>query len=203
MEELPINITDGIVVAVLLTSGVLAFAGGFIRVLLFIVSLLGAILATFHLVPVLNSLARNYIAPQFLADAVTIVTIFVAAFVIVSTIGQLISRRAKETGMGFLDRTLGFAFGLVFGAVVVSFSYLILVRLIPPDDHPEWVQEARVLPLVIYGGQFLEGLAPEEPPTEEEAVPEEGRGRMSEALTFEEALRRVIAPGKPTPAETA
>ena len=140
MEDFPINVTDAVVATVLLASGLLAFAGGFIRVLLFIVSLLGAILATFHLFPVLSFLARDYIELKVIADVVTIVITFVAAFVLLSTIGQFISRRVKETGMGFLDRTLGFASGLLFGAVVVSFAYLVLARLVPPllgKDVPE------------------------------------------------------------------
>ena len=167
--------------------------------LLSIVSGVGAILVTFHLFPVLNSFARDYIESELIADGATIVTVFVVALVLFSFVGQFVSRRVKESGMGFLDRTLGFAFGLVGGAVAVCLAYLFMVWLTPPDDHPEWLKEARVLPLVIYGGQLLRNLAPEETLVELEAAAEEGKAKVLEPLTAEEALRRLI---RPKPVET-
>ncbi len=202
MEDFPVNLADAIVGGVLLLSGVIAFAFGFIRVLLFIASFLGAILAIFQLFQPLKFLARDYIELELIADGVTIVAIFIIAFVLIATVGQLISRRVKGTGMGFLDRTLGFAVGLLSGAVVVSFTYAMMVRLIPSDDQPQWIREARALPLVIYGSQQLMRLAPEDALAEAERVAGTGRDRLMERLSFEDVLRLLLEPAPPAAPET-
>ena len=201
MEALPINFADVTVALVLLLSGLLAFARGFIKELLSIASWVGSIVITFHLFPMLSFLAREHIEPRILADAITIVTIFVVALIAFAMITPFISERVKKSGMGFLDRTLGLVFGLARGAVVVCLAYLLLVWLIPPEDHPDWVREARALPLVMYGSQQLKRLAPEETRAEVEAAAEEATGKVLESLTFEEVLRRLIEPGPRRPPE--
>jgi membrane protein required for colicin V production len=224
LDDLPFNIVDGIVVVVLLGSGLLAFARGFIRELLAIVGWVGSILATFHLFPKVNFFARDvfdeYIVPGIFADAVeavpvlgkidphiiadglTILVIFVGTLMLFTMAGHFISRRVKQSGMGFLDRTLGFAFGLVRGAVVVLIAFLLLSALTPPDDRPEWLQEARVLPLLIYGGEQLKGLAPDDA----FADLSESLDAETESLTAEEALRRLLEPapsqGEETPPDS-
>lgn len=202
MEQFPINVTDAVVIGVLLASGLLAFARGFVRELLSIASWVGAILVTFHLSPELYFIARDYIELEAIADGVTILAIFVIALVLFSTIGHFISRRAREAGMGFLDRTLGFVFGLARGAVVVSLAYLALTWLMPRDEHPVWVREARVLPLVAYGGQVLKGLAPEDTFAQAQAAAERGLGPVLEEFSWKEALKRFVEGPSRAPAET-
>lgn len=221
MDQLPFNIVDGIVVVVLLGSGLLAFARGFIRELLAIAGWIGSILATFHLFPKTSFLARDlfddYIAPgifadiveavpilgkidpHIIADGLTIVVIFVATLTLFTMVGHFISRRVKQSGMGFLDRTLGFVFGLVRGAVVVLIAFLVVSALSPPDERPDWLREARVLPLLDYGGEQLRRLAPED------AFAEMGASfdPETEPLGPEEALRRFLSPGPSRPKEEA
>lgn len=221
MDQLPFNIVDGIVVAVLLGSGLLAFARGFIRELLAIVGWIGSILITFHLFPKASFLARelfdDYIAPgifadiveavpilgkidpHIIADGITIVVIFVASLMLFTMVGHFISRRVKQSGMGFLDRTLGFVFGLIRGVVVVLIAFLLVSALSPPDERPDWLREARVLPLLAYGGEQLRRLAPDD------AFSELGESLDPEfsPLTPEEALRLFLSPGPTAPSEEA
>ncbi len=204
MEGLPINIADAIVLVVLLLSGLLAFARGFVKELLSIVGWVGSILITFHLFPLLSFLARERIETRFIADTVTVVTIFVVALIAFSMVAPFISKRVKASGMSFLDRTLGLVFGLARGAVVVCLAYLLLVWLVPPEDHPDWVREARALPLVMYGSQQLKRLAPEATRAEVEAAAEAAGKAVLEPLTFDEVLKRVLEPGpRPAPEEPA
>jgi membrane protein required for colicin V production len=206
MEDFPINVTDAVVIGVLLASGLLAFARGFVSELLSIASWVGAILVTFHLFPVVSFLARDYIELELIADGVTILGVFVIALVLFSTIGHFIARRARAAGMGFLDRTLGFVFGLARGAVMISLAYLALVWLMPRDEHPVWVQEARVLPLVAYGGHLLQRMAPTDTFAQLEAAADQGLESVLPPKTVKEALRlfieRVPVPAAETPPDS-
>lgn len=207
MEDFPINVTDAVVIGVLLASGLLAFARGFVSELLSIASWVGAILVTFHLFPAVNFLARDYIELELIADGVTILVVFVLALVLFSTVGHFIARRARASGMGFLDRTLGFVFGLARGTVMISLAYLALVWLMPRDEHPLWVQEARMLPLVAYGGHLLQRMAPADTFAQLEAAADSGLDSVLPPKTVKEALRlfieRVPLPAPLPAAETA
>ena len=64
--------------------------------------------------------------------------------------------------MGALDRSLGLVFGLLRGFVIASLIWLGFSWVIPKDDQPEWVQEARTVPALNWGGHLLVALAPED-----------------------------------------
>jgi hypothetical protein len=44
----------------------------------------------------------------------------------------------------------------------VSIAYLALAILVAPEDHPEWVKEALILPYVKDGAALLTRLMPED-----------------------------------------
>jgi membrane protein required for colicin V production len=62
--------------------------------------------------------------------------------------------------LGTIDRVVGLAFGAARGAVVVCVAYLGLVVLIAPEDQPEWVKDALILPYVKDGAALLTRLIP-------------------------------------------
>ena len=50
---------------------------------------------------------------------------------------------------------------LLRGIVIVSLLYFGFVKLFPGKDHPDWMEEARLKPLVAWGAEMLEGYAAE------------------------------------------
>lgn len=106
---------------------------------------------------------RQYIEMQLLADILTGVGIFVVALVIFSTISHLIARVVKGSALNAVDRSLGFLFGLVRGAVLVCLGYLLLTSWVFPETkRPPWLENARMLPWVEQGAEYLKGLVPQE-----------------------------------------
>jgi membrane protein required for colicin V production len=65
-----------------------------------------------------------------------------------SFISFRLSEFVRGSHAGPLDRSLGFVFGVGRGLLVVGLGYLIFSSLAPPKSHPEWVKEARLLPMV-------------------------------------------------------
>ena len=162
LDNIPLNAVDIAVALVLLISAVLAYARGFVHETLAVGGWIGAILATVKGYPHLQPYAREMIPSELLADFAAGVAIFVVTLVILTLITRAISARVKESALNVLDRSLGFLFGIARGAVVVCVAYLGLELLIPQEEQPDWVTEARSLPLIVEGSRVLASLLPED-----------------------------------------
>jgi membrane protein required for colicin V production len=196
VTELPVNATDLVVLGVLLLSGVLALARGFVKEVLGIAGWVGAAIAALKLFPYVQPLARKHIPYQLAADVLAGAGVFLVVLVALSLISNAISRRVRESGVGALDRSLGFVFGLVRGALVLSLAYLALVQFVPPKDHPAWIADARSLPLVEHGAGLLASIAPSEIRQSLEGAAEAGaaaRAQLSPQAPMLESLAQAVA----------
>ena len=186
MDALPFNLTDGAIALVIVASAAFAFLRGFVHELLAITSWIGAAVATYFAFPLARPLAREWVASPLLADMASGIVIFLVVLVALSFASHLISRRIRNSSLGPLDRSLGLAFGVLRGGVLVCIAWMVLVWLLPREDHPEWITEARSLPLVERGGAILATLLPERM---REAIP-----APSKADTDEQSFRTLLKP---------
>ncbi|MFE0755887.1 CvpA family protein [Inquilinus sp. NPDC058860] len=147
---------------ILAISAFLALARGFVAEVLSIAGWLGAALVTLWTFGDAKPYLRQYIEMQLLADILTGVGIFVVALVIFSTISHLIARVVKGSALSAVDRSLGFVFGVVRGAVLVCLAYLLLTWVFPETRRPPWLENARMLPWVQAGAEYLKSLVPQE-----------------------------------------
>jgi len=162
VDSLPINLTDIIVLTVLVLSAAFAFVRGFVHEMLAIGSWVGAALATLYGFTYAQPIARQYIPSPLIADRVAGIAIFLVVLVILSIVTRLLCRRVRNSGMGPLDRSLGLVFGVARGAVLVCIAWLMLLWVMPREDHPEWITEARTLPLIEKGGAMIASIIPDE-----------------------------------------
>ncbi|WP_366555700.1 CvpA family protein [Aquibaculum sediminis] len=162
MDWLPINVTDLIILVVLLLSALLAFSRGFVHEVLGIGAWIGAVFATLWFFTPVQEIARDMIAIELLADIGAGVAIFLVALILLSVLSRMIGRRVQDSSLGFLDRTLGVVFGLLRGVVIVCLLWLGVSWLMPAEEHPAWLQEARALPLVETGADYIRTLVPAE-----------------------------------------
>ena len=77
MDSLPINLTDIIVLTVIVLSAAFAFVRGFVHEMLAIGSWAGAALATLYGFPYAQPIARQYIPSPLIADMVAGIAIIV------------------------------------------------------------------------------------------------------------------------------
>ncbi len=160
MEELPINITDAVILIILLISAVFGFMRGFVKEVLSISGWVGATFLTLYLFPLLQPYARKYIENLLISDILTGIGIFILSLVILSFITHSISEKVKNSSLGALDRSLGIFFGIARAVVVVGILWLVFVQFIPPEDHPDYVTEAKMLPIAKASGLFVAQLTP-------------------------------------------
>ncbi|SDF59878.1 membrane protein required for colicin V production [Limimonas halophila] len=161
MSDLPINAVDVVVLAVLLVSAVLAFLRGFVHEVLGIGAWVGAALATLYGFPHAQPYARDLIAIDLVADIVAGVAIFLVVLIVLAVISRMLGARVQQSSLGALDRSLGLAFGLVRGAVILAAAWLVMEWAVPdPADRPSWVQDAESRKLVEFGAHTMAGLLP-------------------------------------------
>lgn len=212
-------IADIVIVAVLIVSGVLAYFRGLVRETLTMAGWIGAAFATLYGYPVLGPLVGEFVASNLITDLVSAAIIFVVTLVLLTILTHIISERVKGSALGHLDCALGFVFGVLRGAVLVALLYIGATLFWDEKDFPAPIAEARSLPLVRAGANFLARLAPED------SLP--GRGQpegsvgqavegvqgaakeqleeMIDQIDAEDRLRRLTQPqpeDAPTPEET-
>ncbi len=200
------NITDIIVILVLLISAAIAFARGFVREVLSIGAWVGAAIAAIYGFPLAQPIARSYIGSPLVADIVTGVTIFVVVLILLTVLSHMVAKTVHLTGLGAVDRSLGLVFGLVRGAVVVCLAYLVAVWVLPrSEEQPAWIEEARTLPLIQTGAEFLQSLLPESALERGNAAADQARDAVNQAIGTGETLqdlRDLSGTGTPAPAGT-
>ena len=155
---------DIILIIVALLSGLLAMVRGLTREVLSIASWVVAAFATIYAYSSFKEMARERIDPDQLADIILIAGSFLLVLIVVSYITMKISDFILDSRIGAIDRTLGFAFGVARGLLLVVVAYLFFAWLVPEQsDRPDWVQSARFLPLIEQTGDALLNLLPEDP----------------------------------------
>lgn len=156
-----VNILDIGIAVLVLISAVLAYARGLVHEVLSIAGWIGAIFATFYGFPLLRPYARQLTTIDIVADFGAGIVIFVLSLVILSVLTRRISKKVKDSALNAVDRSLGFLFGLLRGALIVCIAYIGLGMFYPQDDQPQWISEARSMELIGPGAALLVTLIPE------------------------------------------
>ena len=161
-----ITLFDGILIGLMLVSGLLAMIRGFSREVLSVASWVFAALAALYFYKSLSPMAYTYTqsisSSTTLADIAAAGVIFLIALIVVSLVTMKIADFIVDSKIGPLDRTLGFVFGAVRGALLVVVGLLFFNWLVP-EDQPGWVANAKSKPMLESIGEGLVQLLPDDP----------------------------------------
>ena len=161
-----ITLFDGILIGLMLVSGVLAMIRGFSREVLAVASWGIAALAALYFYKSLAPLAYTYTASlsssKTIADIAAAGLIFIVTLIIVSVITMKIADFIVDSKIGPLDRTLGFVFGAARGALLVVVGLLFFNWLVP-ENQPGWVANSKSKPVLESIGQGIVQLLPDDP----------------------------------------
>jgi len=152
---------------------------GLVKEVLAVGAWVGAALATLYGFTFANTYIQQVISVQLFANIVTGLGIFIITLVVLNLISHAISKGVKGSALSALDRALGFVFGLARGAVLICLLYLGASWIWTVEELPEFIFQARSLPVVQSGAEFLLALAPQQP--QEEDASAAGTGKSSES----------------------
>lgn len=159
MED--ITAFDAAVLFFVSISALIGFRRGFVTEILTLAAWGGAVAVTLYGLIPFSNMIRDFVRPDFIADIIALVILFFASLVLLKLAASWIGDNVRSSYVGALDRAVGTLFGLLRGALLVSFAYLIFSYWFPVRNQPEWVTEAKVRPLIAYGVEMLAIIGPD------------------------------------------
>jgi membrane protein required for colicin V production len=145
---------------VLALGGLITLYLGLVRMLMFIGSWVGAILAALWAQPYVRDYARELITMKWLADGVAFIALFIIILIALTIVTHAIAQKVKNSPVSGVDRLLGLAFGVCLGAVTIVLAFMIWDSVAQPKEDPEWFAEARSAPYIRQGVEFARSIMP-------------------------------------------
>jgi uncharacterized membrane protein required for colicin V production len=161
--SLSFTFLDCLVLLIVLVSVGYATWRGFLWETLTIFAWVAAAFACLYFGPYVVPLMRSMVGEMWLASLLAYSAVFLAVFIPFAFISHRFSETVKSSPIGPLDRAAGVAFGVVRGLVIVGLAYLAFTYFVPIKNHPAWVRDARLLPLVQDTSQVLLSVVPDHP----------------------------------------
>ncbi len=148
---------DWFLVIIVALSVVRAFRRGIIRVLFSLAGLVaGVLLASWNYVQLaawLHTWVTSFAAAEVIAFLL-LLGLVMAAFSLVAGVAR---KTASAVGLGFFDRLLGAAFGLLRG-MLLGAAILMAITAFVPDSS--WVENSRLAPYFLAGSHGLSFVVP-------------------------------------------
>ena len=137
------NIVDGIVLATVVISSLLAYARGLVREVMAIVGWIVAAIAAFVFAPQVMPLVKEIpVVGSILADSceLSIIASFAAMFaialLIMSFFTPLLSSLINKSMLGKLDQSLGFMFGVIRGIALIAIGFFAYNTVLSAESFP-------------------------------------------------------------------
>jgi membrane protein required for colicin V production len=108
----------------------------------------------------------------------------------------------RESALGPLDRSLGLLFGVFRGALIVCVALLIVDNFYPPENRPDWLKDARTLPVVQVGADILRDLVPQSVVAQTQTTAEAAKAQAQKAAEIGQAIQIISSAGQPAGAAT-
>jgi len=155
-SEFGINGLDLVVFGIILIAALLGLAVGFVRGVLYVISWIGAAAMAIYGFPYVRPFVREQISNPTIADVVGAAGLFIAAMAAFFLISALLTRWVRGSHLNALDRSLGFVAAAGTAVFLLCAVYIPYRAFVPEGDQPEWVREARVIPLIELGSRVVE-----------------------------------------------
>jgi membrane protein required for colicin V production len=137
------NIVDGIVLATVVISSLLAYSRGLVREVMAIVGWVAAAIAAFVFAPQVMPLVKEIpVIGPILSDSceLSIIASFAAVFAIalllVSFFTPLLSSVVNKSMLGKLDQSLGFIFGVLRGIALIAIGFFAYNTVLSAESFP-------------------------------------------------------------------
>jgi len=155
------SLIDIAILGILLISALFAYQRGFARETISIFAWVATGAGTYFAFPWMRPLAQNAIPIQMLADVIALFVTFFGFLMVLSFISKRLAGKLKTNAPGGVDRTLGFAFGLARGIVLVGVSFWFLGIAGTGSQPPAYVARASLFPLVDMTAQAFSAIVPQ------------------------------------------
>jgi membrane protein required for colicin V production len=156
-----VTFLDFILLAVLVGCVANGLKGGFARVGVgFIASILGIFVA-FWSYGIAAAWIMPYVNSQPAANILGFIVILIGFGIAGAIVGHILAKILRWTGMSWLDRLGGAAFGLVQG-LVIAVALVTVVVACAPNPPPDALARSRMVPYLIGPSDAMAAMIPRE-----------------------------------------
>lgn len=165
------NIVDGVALALIVVSAVLAWSRGLVRETLSILGWIVAAVAAFAFAPTVEPLMREV---PFLRDVIGsscelgvlagFAVVFAIALVIVSVFTPLLSGAVQNSAIGPIDQGLGLLFGVARAVLLIAIALVVYDRVLGGTGGAPMVDDSRTRALFAGVEAQLGAILPDDAP---------------------------------------
>ena len=143
-----INWLDIILLSSMLISGLLALTQGFIKEVLSLIGWVISFISVTILMPETGKFLKPFIESEALSDLITIALIFIITLMIWRVISLMIIKLFKITSINYIDRILGFIFGILRIYILILIVFAILILPLEDAERPNYIKFSSVSPII-------------------------------------------------------
>lgn len=161
---------DGAVALIIILSGVLAYSRGLTRELFAILGWIVAAVAALYFAPAVEPLMHeipgvgDFFASSCVISTIAAFTLIVAASLLVlSVFTPFFAGVVADSALGFIDKILGFVFGVLRGLLLIAVAFLVFTNLSAEETIPQ-LETSATLPLMEESAAVIEESLPESVP---------------------------------------
>ena len=153
------SLLDLLVVIVIGLSVAAGFVAGFARVSIgFLAAIVGVVFGFwFYGIPA--GWVHRYLHSAAVSNLIGFLLVFWTILAIGALFAKVTSKLFKWTGLSWLDRLLGGAFGLVRGGLIAVVMIAVLLAF-TPKPMPNWIVKSQSLPYAMEASDTIASLAP-------------------------------------------
>jgi membrane protein required for colicin V production len=166
-----LNFVDYIVIGVLVLSTFLAFMRGFIGSLLSLAGWALSIYLAYELFPYVQPYLESKIKNPVIIIVLGHAALLIGLLIVFGIFNVIATTAVKGMTSGIIDRSLGAAFGVMRGAVIMSFLFFVVATSIGifqgTDDsiadssYPKWLAGSRSFPYMKDGSDMIASIIPD------------------------------------------
>jgi len=155
-----VSLLDLLLALIVVSSVIAGFAGGFARVGIgFCATIVGMVFGFwFYEGPA--AWIHKYIYSVTVSNVLGFLVVFWAVLLVGALVAKLVARLFKWTGLSWLNRLLGAAFGFVRGALI-GVAFVAILLAFAPKPLPNWIVTSRLLPYAIDASDMCASIAPQ------------------------------------------
>jgi membrane protein required for colicin V production len=136
------------IILMVLVSAIIGLFRGLVQEVMSLVSWGGSAAFAFFSFSLVRHISREHIQNPLIADAVTAVALFVVFLIIFSLLSHFLSSVVQKSSLGGVNRSLGAAFGLARGAIILCLMEILMSCFVERPQHPEAVKNSRFSSLI-------------------------------------------------------
>jgi membrane protein required for colicin V production len=156
-----VNLLDILLIVIVAASVAAGWYAGFARAAIGFIAVLGGILFGFWFYGIPAAWLRTFLKSETASSILGFVFVFFAFQLAGGIAGKILSKIFKWTGLSFIDRICGAAFGLVRGALG-AVAFVAVLMAFTPRPMPNWMVGSAVLPYAIDAADICAAIAPRE-----------------------------------------